>query len=171
MGCPVFSFLLYRTDAASQGAVELPTAIPLSLSTGRCLISWDGVTLDTALLSTGRLDYSARTSTNSALMSTGRLIIRLARARTGMLPRVQLPTDSCRLLLQVSYGCLWLPTVAYRSSNSCTDVGWHLTPRVYYKLNLGNVPLESSSGWSTRLTTSTALMFFFFFMIQVWKEL
>merc|ERR1711862_1027359 len=58
-------------------------------------------------------------------------IIRLARARTEMLPRVQLPTDSCRILLQVSYGCLWLPTVAYRSSNSCTNVGWHLTPRVY----------------------------------------
>merc|ERR1711982_201825 len=70
--CPVFSFLLYRTDAASQGAVELSTAISLSLSTGRCLISWDGVTLDTALLSTGKLDYSARTSTNSARMSTGR---------------------------------------------------------------------------------------------------
>ena len=68
-----FSFLLYRTDAASQGAVELPTAIPLSLSTGRFLLSWDGVTLDTALLSTGRLNYSARTSTNSARMSTGRL--------------------------------------------------------------------------------------------------
>ena len=73
LSVPFFVSVLHRTDAASQGAVELPTAISLSLSTGRCLISWDGVTLDTALLSTGRLDYSARTSTNSARMSTGRL--------------------------------------------------------------------------------------------------
>merc|ERR1712157_464129 len=75
---------------------------------------------------------------------------------------VQLPTDSCRLLLQVSYGCLWLPTGVPTVTLTLAGI-LHLQRGVYYKLNLGNVPLESSSGWSTRLTTSTALMFFFFY--------
>merc|ERR1711862_629083 len=91
-------------------------------------------------------------------------IILLARARktanTGMLDYF---APSELRLPMVAHGCL-------QELQQYTNVGWHLTPRVYYKLNLGNVPLESSSGWSTRLTTSTALMFFFF-MIQVWKEL
>ena len=67
-----FLFLFY-TEPTQRAKALSNYLLSLSTYTGRCLISWDGVTLNTALLSTGRLDYSARTSTNSARMSTGRL--------------------------------------------------------------------------------------------------
>jgi len=48
-----FVSVLHRTDAASQGAVELPTTVITLERAGEFPLSWDGVTLDTALFEHG----------------------------------------------------------------------------------------------------------------------
>ena len=110
--CPVFRFCSIQNYRSEPSADELPTA-KRSIWAGelRSLNMSRGIALSWDVVSPLILLFWARAMPTILLL---RVRIKLqTRGRRNIwvrCPLILVGFDSCRLLLQVSYGCLWLPT-------------------------------------------------------------